>query len=175
MRQFGPSTLGPKSSLWRGIKGEVNLPLERGKVEFVRFLTRHGPMARRIGQFDPRTLAPKSSLWRGIQGRGASQDGPTRFQDGPQSAQNCHKMDPRGSGSQIVPVEEDKGGGGPAEMAPGGSRMAPRTPNMATKWTQEDPERLQDSPERSQDGPLNPQNGPNRPQDASRSNLVAQF
>ena len=33
MGDFGPSTLGPESSLWRGIKGEVNLPLGRGKVE----------------------------------------------------------------------------------------------------------------------------------------------
>ena len=31
MRQFDPGTLGPKSSLWRGIKGEVNLPLGMGE------------------------------------------------------------------------------------------------------------------------------------------------
>ena len=48
---FDGSTLGPKSSLWRGIKGEVNLPLGRGKVEDIEvidFLTRHEPLARRI-------------------------------------------------------------------------------------------------------------------------------
>ena len=73
----------------------------------------------------------------GYRGRGASQDGPTRFQDGPQSAQNCHNMDPRGSGSQTVPVEEDKDGprrfqDGPQnaqhghKMDPRGSREDPR-------------------------------------------------
>ena len=51
MRDFDPSTLGPKSSLWRGIKGEVNLPLGMGKVEDIEvtdFLTRQEPKARRI-------------------------------------------------------------------------------------------------------------------------------
>ena len=51
MRDFDGSTLGPKSSLWRGIKGEVNLPQGRGKVEDIEvtgFLTRHEPKARRI-------------------------------------------------------------------------------------------------------------------------------
>ena len=51
MRDFDPSTLGPRSSLWRGIKGEVNPHLGRGKVEDIEvidFPTRHEPLARRI-------------------------------------------------------------------------------------------------------------------------------
>ena len=53
MRHFGDCTLGPRSSLWRGIKGEVDLPLGRGKggdIEVTRFLTRHEPLARRISK-----------------------------------------------------------------------------------------------------------------------------
>ena len=50
-RDFDRRTLGPKISLGGGLKGEVNLPLGRRNEERgtqTRYLTRHGPLARRI-------------------------------------------------------------------------------------------------------------------------------